>query len=136
MKTFTLAANTLAVDEDALYIRAGGSTAANANVKTIRIKIGGTEIILHTLFITAPNGLVWDIVGNLVRTAAGSSRTMFTFYFTNATTGAVLGVSFENTIAVDFTTDLAIIVTGENGVSTLNDIQSTSLFVSKIARQS
>jgi hypothetical protein len=137
LKSYTLAANTLSTDGDSLTIKATGVVAANANTKTIKIKIGGFEIIPHTAFITAPNGLTWGIDITLVRTASNNSRTTgTTFTFTNAATGAVLSTIYDNTIGVDFTTALAIIVTGTNGVATANDIVSTSLFVSKIAKQS
>ena len=139
LKSYTLLANTLTAEGDSLYIEAGGAVAANANIKTIRLKIGGVEIIPHTGFITAPNGLQWNMKGTLIKTpsGAGVARMLFFCSFTNATTGAIVGINFENTTGIlDFTTDLAIVVTGQNGVATANDIQSTSLFVSKIAKQS
>lgn len=136
LKTYTVAENTLNDTDEALYVSAGGYTAANANTKTIELMIGGQLIIANGI-ITAPNNDYWKIEGHIYRTSATTARSTFNFYFADNATAAPTIEIYENTIAgLDWTSAQALIVRGTNGVAVANDIQSVSLGVHKIAKQS
>lgn len=67
--SYSLVAATLGTVNDAVRIKAWGSTAANANSKTIKLKFGATTL----MSVTAPvNAGVWTIDALVVRTAAAT----------------------------------------------------------------
>lgn len=86
---------------------ASGVAAANANTKTVRLKINGTTIISNDVT-TAPNNVVWRIEGETFRIGSNSQRTSANMY---------VGGALQTTKSIDTTcTDTAscaIIVTGQ-----------------------
>lgn len=101
-------------------VRAWGSCAANANAKTIKLKLG-TEIIATNDVTTAPNGDIWEIDAVFGHRGAGfDTGTKLGRMIVGATMQTLVGGQFAEVGA--FTNATAISVTGQNGIASANDI--------------
>ena len=117
LQTVTVPANTLSVNGQMIRITAWGTTAVNGNTKTIRFRIGGIGGTEITNTNGAFNNQNWRIEAVIARTGAATE---------DGTSVSYVGTSI---IANDFTThtisltaDTTIVVTGQNGTGTANDI--------------
>lgn len=111
--TYTLIANSLNNDFDYLDINAWGITAANANNKTIKLKIG-TTTILDTGAVAA-NGASWWINCRIIRTGAATQQIIASII----SDSALIVNSSDYTDGVeDLSGDLDIFCTGD---ATAND---------------
>ena len=99
-----------------VHIRAWGTTAANANTKTIRLKFDGTTIDSNSIT-TAPNNQDWVIDTYLHRLDSTNQKGM-TRFDVGATTQGVNAISTTATLA----NAIIIKVTGQNGTSSSGDI--------------
>ena len=111
LATYTLPANTLSANGKAIRVTAWGTTAANGNNKTARIRFGGiagTNIALGT-FSTNDGG--WEAVAVLVRTGASTQTSAGTVR--SLTGGTTVGLATAQTMsnAID------IVVTGTTPTS-------------------
>jgi hypothetical protein len=112
--SYTMQANTLGTNGEAVRIIASGTTAANANNKRIDIKFGGT-IVSGNDFTTS--GDAWHLEATVYRTGAA----------TQVADGVALRSSNimdirTATPTIDLTAAVAITVVGTNTVASANDI--------------
>jgi hypothetical protein len=99
-----------------VHIRAWGTTAANANTKTIRLKFDGTTIDSNSIT-TAPNNQDWVIDTYLHRLDSTNQKGMTRFDVAAVTQG-VNAISPTATLS----NSIIIKVTGQNGTSSSGDI--------------
>ena len=112
----TLSAGLLASDGMGISVKVYGIVAANANAKTIRVKVDGNTVVSNGTT-TAPNGLNWEAEMVVLRSGATSSvsRGMIAFN----------GIADEvdtNKPGVTWANAIPIAVTGQNGVASADDI--------------
>ena len=130
LATFTVPANTLAVNNQSLWFEVWGTFASNANAKRVRVHFGssGTTQVMDSNPATSINNSTWVIRGRIVRTGAATQKG-FASMIVNPV-GAGGGSNMVNlTTALNQTLSGAIDlrVTGE-AVSD-NDIVCHALFV-------
>jgi hypothetical protein len=112
--TYSMPANTLVADGKAVRIAVYGSTAANANVKTVRLYFGST--LLRTVFSAASNNETWYATAVVLRSGA-SAEVAVTYNIISGT------VASTNTAPNEATASPIVIrVTGQNGTATAGDI--------------
>ena len=118
--TYTLPANTLAVNGQRIHIRVIGTSAATANNKTFTLYFGGVAIA--TVGPTALNNEPWSYDAVVARTGA-SAQIAFSFFQRNGTP-----LSFSATPAANLATDLIVKVTGTSAVAG-GDVTATGMFI-------
>lgn len=82
LMTYSVPASTLATDLDHIIVRGGGTCAANANNKNIKVKFGGTTVV--TSGALALNGADWRFMGEIIRTSATTQKACFTLETSSA----------------------------------------------------
>ena len=112
--SYTLPAATLSVDENSVTGRFAGTVAANGNVKTLKLKFGGTTI-LTTVVTTSSITSAWTIEFECSRTGATTQKCSG-----KLTNGDGLGVGFNASAAETLSGTVAIVLTGE--ATATNDI--------------
>lgn len=118
LQSIPLPRNTLTVNGQMLRITAWGTTAANGNTKTLRLKIGGTSGPTQAQASGAYNSQNWRMEVLIIRTGVASEESAGNIFVgatvasTDVTTGS----------AISLTADTTIDVTGENGAASANDI--------------
>jgi hypothetical protein len=124
--TYTLPANALTQDGRGVRIRAWGTTAANANLKTIKLKFGATNVL--DTGAVASNGETWYFEADVYRTGAATQDAIGKpFFYVAAINGGQITNPAE-TLSAGF----AIAVSGQNGTATVNDIVAEGLSVEYI----
>lgn len=119
--TYNLPANTLSANNYLVRITAFGSTAANANNKTVRLYFGGT--LVSTSATVAANDGRWTHVADVYRTGASAQRAIGTAAMNAAGDASASTVRLNYaTIAADTTAAIVIKVTGQNGTASAGDI--------------
>lgn len=113
LATYTVPANTLSANNMSLRFEAWGTTANNANAKTIKVKFDGVIFGQRTMTTSAAN--TWVINGQVQRTGA-ATQTAFAKFVDGATTEVDSNVSLTSTLS----NAIVFLITGE-GTST-NDI--------------
>lgn len=115
--SYTLPASTLAVNEQSLIIRVGGTLAGNGNSKTIKVKFGSTNIVNVTGTFTS----TWAITCELIRTGAATQDCNC------MTVGASSGLTHATITSPTETLSgtVAIVVTGE-GTATNDIVRETA----------
>jgi hypothetical protein len=124
--TYTLPASSLTQDGRGVRIRAWGTTAANANLKTIKLKFGATNVL--DTGAVASNGETWYFEADVYRTGAATQDAIGKPYFYVA---AINGGQITNP-AETLSAGFAIVVSGQNGTATANDIVAEGLSVEYI----
>lgn len=120
LQSFTLPANSLAVDGQAIRVVASGTMVGSTRSRTIKLYLGAT--VLATLTTAVATVTHWAIEATIVRTAAGAQRVLV---FVSAGSGTADTVSFTNNAAtaISLSADAIIKVTGQVGTGALaNDI--------------
>ena len=120
--SYTLPAGTLAADGNSIRGRMSGIVGNNANVKSIKLKFGGTTFL--TRGTTTPTiGQGWTIDWEVIRTGAAAQKCNATFSGSDGTASAYYSVAGETLSGT-----VAIVLTGE---ATDNDdiIKHTSKIV-------
>lgn len=74
LMTYSLPADTLAVNNQSLRFEAWGTTAANGNTKTLKFYFG-TDV--ETIFTSALNNVDWFVEGTIIRTGAATQKIMY-----------------------------------------------------------
>jgi hypothetical protein len=76
LASYSVPANTLAVNGQALYFEASGTTAVNTNSKVIRVRFGssGTNLILQSLSFNVAIATPWVVRGRVIRTGSSSQK--------------------------------------------------------------
>ncbi|ESY02284.1 glycosyl hydrolase family 28-related protein [Mesorhizobium sp. LNJC405B00] len=113
LMTYTIPASVLKVGQK-VRLTAWGTTAANANGKTIRLWFGGNSIIDHN---GAWNATPWRMTSELVITGASAQE-----YFGVAIPTAVVPTARQGTLTVTDTATIIVKATGQNAVATAADI--------------
>jgi len=116
LATYTLPAATVAADGKGVRVIASGTTAANANTKTIRLKLGGTTYATNAVT-TAPNASAWEAEFTILRSGAATAVAVGKAVFTATSEGIQRGTgtpTWANTNAIE--------VTGQNGTASAGDI--------------
>ena len=114
--TTTLAASQLVADGESVRMTAHGTTAANANTKTIKVYLGANPIAQNSTT-TAPNGKNWKIVADVTRSGGTSSVEHVSIEFDGVAAeidASKVGATWSNANVLS--------VTGTNGTSAANDI--------------
>lgn len=120
---YTLAGGKVDVDGETIHVIAWGTTAANANAKTIRLYFGSDVHMVNSI-VTAPNAKTWKLEAWITRSGATSSSGFAELKFQNS------AYDCQGTKATPtWASDILIKLTGENGVATLNDIVCSGLRV-------
>lgn len=116
--TYTIPANTLSANGQALRFRVYGTTGATANNKTVQIYFGGTSV--YTTGAVAANAKPWFLNLTVIRTAAGAQTIVVEGQFNAAAVAAV------TTATKDETTDLIIKNTMTNGTAAATDATTSA----------
>ena len=124
--TYTLPANSLTQNGRGVRVRAWGTTAANANLKTVRLKFGATNVL--DTGAVASNGETWYFEADVYRTGAATQDAIGKpyFYVAGINNGQITNPA--ETLSAGF----AIVVSGQNGTATVNDIVAEGLSVEYI----
>jgi hypothetical protein len=126
LAVYSMPANTLTATGQVLKVQAFGKTAANANAKTIRVKLGTTTLKSNTVE-TSPNNLDWKLEVEVVRISDTVQKVFGSIQFA----GTAVDIDYT-TAAEDLTTSLDVKVTGQNGVASASDIECEFFGVKKI----
>jgi hypothetical protein len=122
--SYVMAANTMAINGQAIRIRAWGKTAANANSKTIRLKIGATVLVFNDVT-AAPNNQTFELEAVVFRTSGS-----FVAYTARGMVGAVAqSPAASLSLAAATTGSLTLALTGQNGVATAGDVVGYGMVV-------
>ncbi len=121
--TYTFPANSLDVNGKAIKIRVSGITAANANVKTIRL-YWGTTVLMSNDITTTANNLGWEFEALVIRTAATTQKCV-----SRGTVGTANQTTTYQGSGQTLTASVTIKVTGQNGTASANDITAQFLHV-------
>lgn len=97
---------------------AWGTTAANANAKTLKLKMGASSVTLNPTT-TAPNGKRWFLDYEIIRSGSSTQIIVATLSFAGVAAEAVAYVL--NGAETD-TAAIAVSVTGASGASAANDV--------------
>ena len=93
--TYTLPANTLVNNHDAVFYHASGTFAANTNNKTLTAYFGATT--LGTTGAQAYNGVAWDVTVMAYMAAAGNQRIITTI----SVNGVVQDIEYDSPSSVN-----------------------------------
>lgn len=124
LATFDLPANLFFTDNAGVWVEAFGTTAADANTKTMKLYFNGTVLASSASLVTAPNAVGWNVRASIFRRSSGNQSSRVTWE------GA--GHTPFTATALHTATDTAAItvkLTGQNGTATANQIQVYSFCV-------
>jgi len=124
----TVLANTLSHDEISIDILAWGTTAANGNAKTIKLRFGnlpltGTVLVTNDVT-TSPNAKTWELRATIHRTSLGNQD-----YQGGMTVGAAPQTVTSGTDTVTDTSDAYVELTGQQIAGPAGDITMHGLRV-------
>jgi hypothetical protein len=125
LHTYTVPANTLAVDGACLRLRVYGTTAANANNKTIKLYWNAVAIV--TQGPTAANNANWSAEMVVCRSGSGAQKIVASIWWN--------GAAVAPTVTTGSATDSGTIVlktTGTNGTATANDLVESAFLVESL----
>lgn len=125
LMTYTLPANTLGTNGQALRITVWGTTAANANTKTLKLKFGATSVTLNPTT-TAPNAKDWRATAIVARTGAATQEMI-----TEACVGAVQDSTTRSAPTETLSGSLVIKVTGQSGTAS-DDISQKGMLIEQL----
>ena len=121
--TYALPANTIASTNKGIRVKGAFTFAANANTKTVRLKINGQTIYSSATAVptdTAPNNGRLYFEFDLIRTGATTAKVMGMSHISTTTTDSAPGIG--NATGLDFTASQNIEWTGQNGTASSSDI--------------
>lgn len=114
----TLSGGTLSTDCDFIEIYACGTTGANANNKTIKLKFGATVFDSGANALNADN---WEFRATVLRTGATTQK-MSGHFIAGDATSHFGQFNYYDTPAETLANDITIAITGQNGTASANDI--------------
>lgn len=79
LASYSVPANTLAVNNQSLWFEAAGTMANNGHTVTLRVRFGTTGTNLITSYVTAVIGEKWVVRGRVVRTGAATQKGYSTY---------------------------------------------------------
>jgi hypothetical protein len=117
LHSFTLPTAHFNVDKRAIRLKAEGSFAANANVKTLKLKFGAAGTITLNPVTGSPNGVRFSVEATIIRTGSNAQK-----IFVKVLVGLLAFdlVSMTNTTETD-SGALVVKLTGQSGTGS-NDI--------------
>jgi hypothetical protein len=118
----TISAGTITAPKTEIQIEAWGTFAANANVKTVALLVGGVPLVTNDVT-TAPNGLSWRLSAKVVQTATPNTQTCFASGMVGAGPQTTLVAALNNPTAAP----IVVAVAGQNGTAAANDIVAQGL---------
>lgn len=123
---FTIPANTLGQDGQALRVTIAVTTATNANTKTMRVYAGnaaGGPVLLLTSGAIALNNGSWMGTLTFVRTGASAQLSTGRQSVNDST---ILGAasSFVSSTALSFSSAIDLTLTGQNGAASASDVSA------------
>lgn len=116
LATFDLPANLLFTNNAGVWVEAWGTTAANANNKTMKLYVAGSSLVTNSVN-PSPNNLGWMARASVHRRASGSQT-----YWSTMTVGGNLQGTGVNTLSATDTAAITVKVTGQNGTGNANEI--------------
>lgn len=116
LATFDLPANLFFTNNAGVWLEAWGTTAANANNKTMKLYAAGSSLITNSVN-PSPNNLGWMARASVHRRASGSQT-----YWSTMTVGGNLQGTGVNTLSATDTSAITVKVTGQNGTANANEI--------------
>jgi hypothetical protein len=127
LQSYTIPANALSQDGQAIRITFAGITSANTNTKQLKIKLGSTTLYDGTAYTpTTAYFINFDFI--IVRTGSSAQR----YYTPNISWNNENIVITQGTSAEDMTSALVLAVTGQNGTALANEIQIYNFLVEYI----
>lgn len=123
LQSLTLPAYGLNYDGQEISARAAGTTAANANVKTVRLKVGGTTVLALVIDPGEAAAKDWWAEARITRLSASAVRVDARGGYD----GSNLVVTGTASLAVDLTAAATVLVSGQNGTASASDITSRRL---------
>jgi len=84
LHSYTLPTGHFAVDKKRIVIRADGSFAANANVKTLKLKFGAAGTVTLNPTTGSPNGVRFRVEAHIVRTGSNAQRIRYAVWIGTA----------------------------------------------------
>ena len=124
LMSYSMLANSMAVNANVIRVTVAGTTAGNGNTKTIIFQFGGTSLTINPTT-TAPNGSYWYLQAYVYRTGAATQYLTYQA-FVNATMEANSG---NTTPAEDTTGAIVIKVTGNSGSSATDDVVQRMMLI-------
>lgn len=124
--TYTLPASSLSTTNRGLRVKVAGTTAANANTKTIRLYFGATVLMTNDIT-AAPNNTSWEMEYEIYRTSATTEKAV-----ARGSVGSVAQTTAYLGVGETLTSSKTIKVTGQNGVASAGDITAQFLSVTFI----
>lgn len=121
--TYSLPANSLSANNRGVRVKAWGTTAANANTKTVRLYFGGTVVASNNIS-QAPNGVAWRLEAEVFRTAAATQDSIGGGRVGSIQQSEVLTLATESTTGA-----ITIKVTGQNGTAAASEVVAEGLAV-------
>ena len=121
--SYSLPLNTLSANSLAVRIRAWGTSAANANTKTIRLYFGNSVVFSNNIS-QAPNGAAWLFEADVFRTSASTQDVI-----AHGSVGHFPQTTVFNIATEDLTAAVIIKITGQNGVANATEITAEGLSV-------
>ena len=124
LMTYALPANSLSANGKAVRVHVWGTTAANANTKTIKFWFGVTERTINPTT-TAPNNQHWQCDATIVRTGASAQLMVLQGF---------VGTAYEQQTSNDLPTAnevnaITIKCTGNSAASATDDIVQRGMLV-------
>lgn len=128
LDTYTLTSGYVANDGESIRITVAGKFAANANTKTLKVKVGSTTYVTNATT-TAPNGV--DFYAQTVITRTGATGAVGNSFM------LIDGEAAENVninkSGITWANANTISVTGQNGTATVNDTVLCMVTIEHIA---
>lgn len=124
LMTYTLPANTLDRAPQGLRIRAWGTTAANANLKTIRLEASGAPVARSSNVATASNGKNWELEAIILRVSKTVQTSMGRGTFNDL---AVAASNLDPALLLEL--NRTIDVVGQNNIASAGDITVTGFMI-------
>jgi len=124
LASYTVPANTLAVNNQSLWVEASGTITSNVNGKEIRLKLGSESIIIWTLPVSVT--AYWKIRARCLRT--GAATQIWTVDYGYSTTGGThVSATITTPSALTLSSSNVLKVTGT--ATSNNDIQIGTFIV-------
>lgn len=111
LQSYTIPANTLTQTGDGVTFTAFGTTAANANNKTIKVVLNGSTI--YSTGALALNNIDWVIRGECYRASSSVMKCVVTMQAASTLVTAALSTDYTETNVTDFTSTRILKITGE-----------------------
>lgn len=126
LQTRTLPANSFTKPGKKLKFQAWGTTANNANTKTLRVKFGSTTIFSRNMTTSAANN--WSVEGYIIETGSNAQ----TYVITSVWDGSTQVTPSRGTSTQTTSSPITFSVTGQNGTASAGDITCSGLILEAI----